>query len=109
MCKSLVNKSTFMQVFALILLLSVSIAQAEQLKPFYLGDAASGDMAATLSSTKDKLTGAGFEIVGEYSPYAGANIIIVTNDALKNNAAATKTGAYGAVQRVAVTDVKGTI
>ena len=51
------------------------------------------------------MTTAGFTIVGEYAPYAGADIIVVTNDELKKNAAASEFGGYGAVQRVSVTEV----
>jgi len=89
--------------------MSISAVQAENLKPFFLADAASGDFAQTVTDTKAKLTSAGFEVIGEYSPYKGANIIIVTNDALKNNAKATEFGGYGAVQRIAVTDMAGSI
>ncbi|MCP3849932.1 MAG: hypothetical protein GY694_06805 [Gammaproteobacteria bacterium] len=98
-----------MQLFAFYILLNASIASADNLKPFFLAGAASGDFAQTVMATKSKLSSGGFEIIGEYAPYDGANIIIVTNDALKNNAKATEFGGYGAVQRVAVTDVDGTI
>ncbi|MCW8931733.1 MAG: hypothetical protein OQL19_16060 [Gammaproteobacteria bacterium] len=98
-----------MQMFALFLLLSSSVVQAENLKPFYLASSTSGDFAQIVTDTKSKLTAGGFEIIGEYAPYEGANIIVVTNDALKSNAKATKFGGYGAIQRVAVTDVKGSI
>ncbi len=91
------------------LLLSVSAYAGEKLKPFILASNAPGDLAAVVADTKCKLTNAGFEVVGEYSPYTGANIIIVTNDALKKNAAATDTGGYGAVQRISVTDKDGAI
>jgi hypothetical protein len=85
------------------------VANAENLKPFALADAATGDFAQTVKDTKAKLTTAGFEVIGEYSPYDKATIVIVTNDALKKNAASTKFGGYGAVQRVAITDVAGTV
>jgi hypothetical protein len=45
-------------------------------------------------------------VVGNYSPYADAQILIVTSDELKKNAAASEHGGYGAIQRVAVTKVK---
>lgn len=91
---------------ATLMLLSAHASwAAAELKPFVLASKANGDMAAAVSATRDKLTAAGFEIVGEHSPYAGADIIIVTNDALKANAAATDFGAYGAGQRVSVTKV----
>jgi hypothetical protein len=75
----------------------------EVLMPFVLAGTASGDVASVSSEVKSKLTGAGFEVVGEYSPYAGANVIVATNDALKNHAAESEFGAYGAMVRVSVT------
>ena len=73
------------------------------LMPFVFAGNASGDVAAASADVKSKVAGAGFEVVGEYSPYAGANIIIVTSDALKANAAKTEFGAYGAIARISVT------
>jgi hypothetical protein len=92
---------------ASLLLLACMPSWAEQgeLKPFILAAKSSSDMATTVAETKQKLINAGFEVVGEYSPYAGASIVIVTNDALKANAAASELGAYGAGQRIAVTKV----
>jgi len=87
------------------LLLVASGAQAaDVLKPFILASKAAGTVAETSTQVKGKLTAAGFTIVGEYAPYAGANIIIVTNDALKQNAAGSESGAFGAAQRVSVTE-----
>lgn len=91
------------------LLLSLPALAADKLKPFYLASNAGGDYAQIVADTKSKLSSAGFEIVGEHSPYKGASIIIVTNDALKNNAKASDFGGYGAVQRIAVTDMNGNI
>jgi hypothetical protein len=71
--------------------------------PFVLAGTSSDDVKTVAAATKSKLTSAGFEIVGEYSPYEGADIIIVTNDALKAAAAKSEFGAYGAAQRVSVT------
>ncbi len=98
---------TIFTLFAL--LLSISVYAGDKLKPFILASNAPGDMAAVAADTKTKLTSAGFKIVGEYSPYDGANIIIVTNDTLKKNAAATDAGGYGAVQRISITDKDGSI
>lgn len=50
------------------------------------------------------LNAAGFNVAGEYTPYASTQIIVVTNDELKQNAAQSEFGGYGAVQRVAVVD-----
>jgi hypothetical protein len=87
------------------LLFVASAAQAaDVMKPFVLASKAAGTVAETSTQVKGKLTAAGFTVVGEYAPYAGANIIIVTNDALKQNAAASDAGAYGAAQRISVTE-----
>jgi hypothetical protein len=76
---------------------------AEILMPFVLAGSSSGDVNTVSEQVKSKLTAGGFEVVGEYSPYADANIIIVTNDALKAHAAKTEFGAYGAMVRISVT------
>jgi hypothetical protein len=80
-----------------------SAMAADVLQPFVLAYKTTGDVSTVASDVKNKLTAAGFEIAGEYSPYPGADIIVVTNDALKANAAKSDRGGYGAAQRVAVT------
>jgi len=75
------------------------------LKPFVLASKSAGTVADKTAQVKTALTGGGYTVVGEYAPYAGVNIIIVTNDELKKNAAASEHGGYGAVQRVAITEV----
>ncbi len=83
---------------------SMGGALAEEiLMPFVLASKSTGDVASVSADVKGKLTGAGFQVVGEYSPYSGANIIIVTNDAMKAAAAKSEFGAYGAAARVSVT------
>ena len=77
----------------------------EILKPFVLAYKASGDMQATTDEVKGKVEGAGFEVVGSYSPYDGAVILAVTNDALKKTAASSEFGGYAAGQRVSITQV----
>jgi hypothetical protein len=88
---------------ALFLLSSSALADVI-LKPFVLASKSAGTMAEKSVQVKSALTTAGFIIVGEYSPYAGASIIIVTNDELKKNAAASQFGGYGAAQRVSLTE-----
>jgi len=89
----------------LILLTSSAYAKDELLKPFVLASKGEGTVAEKSVQVKAALTAGGFTIAGEYSPYPEADIIIVTNDELKNNAADSKFGGYGAAQRVAVTEV----
>lgn len=79
------------------------IAADAKLKTYILAEKKTGDVAAIVAETKAKLSQAGFELVGEYSPYDTATILIVTNDVLKANAANSDFGAFGAAQRVTIT------
>jgi hypothetical protein len=91
-------------IVGIVSILSVGNALAgDVLMPFVLAYKTTGDVNAVAGDVKGKLSGAGFEVVGEYSPYAGAHVIGVTNDALKGHAAKSERGGYGAVQRVAIT------
>jgi len=96
-------------LFAFLSLFAVTTAQAVGLKPFILGDTPPGDLNKVAETVKTKLTAQGFEIVGSYSPFAGAVVICATNNDLKTAAAKTFNGAFGAAQRVSVTEVKGKI
>ena len=91
---------------ALALLGCATVASAQTLKPFVLGSKGAGDLAAKVEATKTALTGAGFTIVGSYSPYADTTILIATNDELKTTAAKSENGGFGAGQRVSVVKVK---
>jgi hypothetical protein len=78
---------------------------ADLVKPFILANSASGDVASVAASTKAKLAGAGFEVVGSYSPYAGVENIVFTSPELKSAATKSVRGGYGAAMRAAVTKV----
>jgi hypothetical protein len=87
-----------------------SLVHAQVLRPFILGTAPQqADLQQVVTATKAALQGQGFEVVGSYSPYPTAVVIVVTNDALKANAAKSDFGGYGAAQRIAVTKVKDKI
>lgn len=87
-----------------LLLGSAGLLQAaELLKPFVLASTGTGDVVALVADVKTRLTTAGFELAGEYSPYDTAHILIVTSDALKAAAAKSEFGGYAAGQRVSIT------
>lgn len=94
-------------VMALALLLSAMTVQAasEVFKPFVLAEKTTGEVAGVQQQVEKKLTDAGFEIVGSYSPYENAAVIAITSDALKQHAAKSDFGGYGAAQRVSITKV----
>lgn len=96
--------------FALALCLAPIAAKAEDLlKPFVLASISSGSFDAVVKQTKDALTQGGFTLVGEYGPYEGARVIVVTNGELQAAAAGSERGGYAAIQRVSVTEHDGEV
>ena len=92
---------------ACALMLGTSPALAEGLKPFVLGaEPQQTDLEQAVAAVKTSLQGQGFEVAGSYAPYPNAVVIVVTNEAMKANAAKSDFGGYGAGERVAVTKVK---
>ena len=89
--------------------LNTAMADDDLLKPFVLASKGPGTLAAKTDAAKAALTANGFTVVGTYSPYPAATILIVTSDELKKNAGESEHGGFGAVQRVALTKVKGDI
>jgi len=81
----------------------------ETIKPFVLAFSGTGNLNDKLSESKEKLSAAGFEIVGEYSPYADVNIIVFTSDALKSAATKSERGGYIAAMRASITKVDSNI
>jgi len=90
----------------LLLGASAAMADDELLKPFILGSKGAGVVAEKVEAAKTALTTNGFTVVGSYSPYPSATVLVVTNDELKKNAALSERGGFGAMQRVSVTKVK---
>ncbi len=95
--------------FVMVAFAATAQAASDRLKPFLLSEVTSGDVAQVLSSVEQKLSEAGFDIVGSYSPYEGATILGVTSDALRSAAAQSEFGGYAVVQRVALTRLNGEV
>jgi hypothetical protein len=92
--------------FAMFCLNALALADDEVLKPFVLGSKGPGSVAEKVEAAKTALVGQGFTVVGSYSPYPSATILVVTSDELKANAAKSEHGGFGAMERVSVTKVK---
>jgi hypothetical protein len=103
-------------VIALLLMSWLPQAHAEVLKPFVLGKTPTsfknplmdpGSMEDVVEYTKAQLTDQGFTVVGSYSPYPNATVICASHPELIAAAIKMHNGGFGAVQRVAVTEVSG--
>ncbi|CCQ75068.1 hypothetical protein [Magnetospira sp. QH-2] len=94
-----------------VALVLVAPAQAEdvKLKPFVLAEISDMGLAAAAASVKSKLSSAGFDVVGDFSPYAGTQILVITNGDLQALAAKSKYGGYGAVHRVSLVEASGKV
>ncbi len=96
--------SVAMIFLAFVLSTVISIADEVRYKPFVLAvGKATGDMAQVVAATQKKLTGNGFELVGQYSPYPDTTILVISNEQLRQHAGQSSMGAYGAILRVTIT------
>ncbi len=80
-----------------------------RLKPYFLASVSDGPPEAVVETVKSALAEQGFEVVGDYAPYEGATVLVITNDETTGLAAKSKFGGYGAAQRVSVTAVEGKV
>jgi len=91
---------------AVLLLVIASAAQSELLKPMMLAYTKPGADVATESKTvRDRLTTAGFRVLGEYAVDDNARVMVFTSDELLAAAASSDRGAYAAPLRVSVTRI----
>jgi len=103
--KSILRILSLASLFA-VLFVSMAVADEALLKPFILGSRGPGIVVEKTAIAKSALLAQGFTIAGEYSPYTDAVILVATNDELKNNAAKSEHGGFGAAVRVSLTKVK---
>ena len=98
-------------ILAATLVVSLSANAATKYKPFVSAASETGTIDEATARVSDKLTKAGFEVLGNYSPYEdnSARIIGFTHQDLKTAAITHNRGGFGAVLRVAVTANNGTL
>ena len=78
-------------------------------KPYLMVSSQAGEFAKAVTDTRLTITNSDFKLVGDYSPYESAHVFVITNDTLLKAASESEFGGYGAVIRMAVTDVDGEI
>ncbi len=88
---------------------TLSLAGETLQKPFVLASKGPGTVAEKTNTVEAALGANGFSVVGKYAPYPDAMVLVVTNDALKTNAAGSEHGGFGAIQRVSVTRVNNEV
>lgn len=96
---------------AMLLALDAEAAKPERIRPFVLASTSSpADFEQVAQSTRQSLQGAGFELLGEVSPYVNpdfvgrALVMVVTNPELRAVTSKTELGGFAAPWRVAVTE-----
>jgi hypothetical protein len=101
---------TSLSLLLLTAMFSLSLAADDTYyKPFIVASSGPGTLADETEATMAKLDDAGFELVGNYSPVDGTNILVVTNDELKQVASVSDRGGYAAGQRVSITETDGNV
>lgn len=92
--------------FTLFYSFSLQAADKKTYKPFVLAKVEAGiSMAKAKQQVKKQIENSPFDLVAEYSPYAGAYIYIITNDDLKSLVAQAPYGGFAAPQRISLTQV----
>ena len=99
-------KNLLLTALAFTFTAGIAHSQDAILKPFVLASKGAGMVADKVAATKAALQASGFDVIGTYSPYADTTIIVVTNEEMKNTAAKSEHGGFGAAQRVSVVKVK---
>ena len=100
------KKTIFIWCFLAVLFAISGVSWADDVlrKPFVLAYRGAGTIDAKLGEVKAAVEREGFQVVGEYAPYKGTHIVVVTSEALRKNAANSRFGAYGAVLRISITE-----
>ncbi len=95
-------------VVGLFMLMGMAGAD-DMLKPYVLASSGPGTIEKKTDEVKASLVQQGFQAVGEYTPYKGTHVIVVTSDGLRKNAAKSEFGAYGAIVRISLNEKGGDI
>ncbi len=104
--------SRILPIFLFLLISFTVITQVnaeEKMLPFALGANEAGKLSDKTAAVKSALEKNGFTIAGDYSPFAGIHIIVVTNEQLKKAGASHDRAGYIAAQRVSLTERDGKI
>lgn len=99
------------QCLCLLLLFASPVVIAEGgVRPFVLAAGIADKPISEISAeVETNLQNAGFEVVGQYSPYEGSSILVFSSAELREFATRSARGGYGATLRVSLTSNDGKI
>lgn len=87
---------------------AAAMAQDEDAyRPFVLASINATGLEQQATATSAALAGAGFTVAGQYAPFDGTRVIVVTSPELQAVAASSARGGYGAAQRISLTERDG--
>jgi len=85
--------------------LVTGVHAAGELRPYVLAWEGEAQIATVLDNTRRSLTAVGFELLGEYRPFADAHVLVVTAPLLQKLVAEDRNAVFIAALSVAVTRV----
>lgn len=91
----------FASLFVNVIVVSNCLA-GNRVQPFVLSYSGAGEIATVVTQTREKLSAAGFRVVGSYVPYDNTEVLAFTSDELGSAASQSERGGYGAVMRASV-------
>ena len=104
------DKKSVIHLLLFIISICSSVSAEETIKPFVLAAIyETGEVSEIASSTKNNLIQGGFEVVGQYSPYEDAEILVFTSKTLREKSVLSPRGGYSAALRASVTSNNGKI
>jgi len=94
----------------ILLFLGPVASGADGLKPFVLAAGITDkSLSAVSAEVEAKLQNAGFDLIGQYSPYDDTAILVFSSAELRELATRSERGGYGAALRVSLTSNNGKI
>jgi len=102
---------SLLQYLCLVLCFASPVAiAADGLQPFVLAARLNDNTLSAVSvEVEAKLQAAGFDVIGQYSPYDDAVILVFSSKQLRELATRSERGGYGAALRVSITRNNGKI
>jgi len=96
-------------LLTLLPMLSTVATAKDLLKPYILASEGTQTLAAAIDETRSKLTKGGFQVIGEYTPYDEATILVATTPDLKRMVVNDSNLIYLLGWRVGITQAGGKI